>query len=396
MNDPHASLSLFEPRDVAQEERNSNFESPNVARRMSAKPPPRDYSELFGSGDNEVATPTPAAALRERSISPNKRNAIPIKRGAGKHFSTNRLFDENDEPDPRTKLRSPERVKTDARKYDHFEFGDGEDASKERKERHKSTHANQWDFEDFATPLKPTTGIRPNDQRHFGWSDDEADTASSPPKRPVVHQPRPDAKPHFEFTDEGTPTVQKPQAKTNALNKGLGLYDNHINSGSGDDHDSDTHAAAGPLTEAKSNINRKKDFDAHWEMRDKSPAATPTKENGAATAAAPPPKKTLPSQMQSHWATYDGSPEPQQQGKKPEAGKENTGTSTTTTNENAGPVATRNAAKVRKQTERSWGFGDDGDGDGGEEDAGLVDRQARAGAKKQTSAAGGEKSFWDF
>lgn len=399
MNDPHASLNLFEPRDATQQDRKPSVESPNVARRMSAKPPARDYTELFAGGEDDVATPTPSAEVRERSTSPSKRNAIPIKRGAGKHFSNNRLFDENDEPDPQTTIMSPERIKTNARRYDHFEFGDGEDAPTERKERPKSTHISQWDFEDFVTPQKPSARVRPNDERHFGWSDDEADAASSPPKRPVIHQPRRDAKPHFEFGDDGTPAVQKQQPKPHALNKGLGLYDNHI---TGNDDGTDAAATGagagapvassngGPLTEAKININagsRKKDFAPHWEMTDQSPAGTPKNENGPTAAAAVPPKKTLPSQMQSHWTLYDVSPE--QQSKTAVAGKENARAAT----ENTGAGATRNVGKVRKQTQRNWDFGDDGE----LEDAAPVDRRARDGVKnKQTSAAGGERSFWDF
>ena len=406
MNDPHATLSLFGPRDVTQEGPKPNFESPNVARRMSAKPPPRDYSELFGGGEEDKSIPTPAVTSRERSTSPSKRNAIPIKGGAGKHYSRNRLFDENDEPDPRVGIKSPERIKTDARKYNHFEFGDSEEVANDRKERPKSTHASQWDFEDFVTPSKPTASLRPNEQRHFGWSDDEAEDASaaSVPKRPVIHQPRPDSKAHFEFADESTPLAQKTQLKSNALNKGLGLYENHITA-----DDEDTNGAANarpktngtttaePLAETKSNYinagHRRKDFGAHWDMTDASPIANSTASSDAPAQPAlsrqsqsPPPaqqqKKTLPSQMQSHWALYDASPEstpaPAPQPKPADAGKEN--------------VNAR--GKTSKQTERSWDFGDEGtDAEGV---VAPIDRRARRGVGNKTNAAGVEKSFWDF
>ncbi|KAF2238065.1 hypothetical protein EV356DRAFT_479876 [Viridothelium virens] len=415
MNDPHASLSLFAPPEPDEEGPDSNIQSPSVARRMSAKPPLREYSELFGGEDEAVSTPTPAAALRERSASPSKRNAIPIKRGAGKNFTDNRLFDENDEPDPRTTIKSPERIKTDARKYNHFEFGDEEDTSSERKERPKSSHVSHWDFEDFVTPQKSQSQVRPNDQRHFGWSDDEGDTAPSVPKRPVIHQPRPDAKPHFEFCDEDTPVAQKTQAKTHALNKGLGLYDNHV-TGADDTPGTRTNTdsaaatsrngAGGPLTEAKSNINaggRRKDFAPHWKHTDSSPAGTPTNENGptttASAAAAPaapawngsePPKKTtkaLPTQMQSHWSHYDVSPE--QVAKKPQTQQQQLMEAKGKENERV-PEGARKPGRVMKQTERSWDFGDGGNG----EEAAPIDRRGRGASAAR--AAGGERNFWDF
>lgn len=47
MNDPHASLSLFENR---QPEEQGEFESHPIASRVpSAKPPPRNLGELFVS-----------------------------------------------------------------------------------------------------------------------------------------------------------------------------------------------------------------------------------------------------------------------------------------------------------------------------------------------------------
>ncbi|KAI9663645.1 MAG: hypothetical protein M1821_007135 [Bathelium mastoideum] len=411
MNDPHATLSLFEPRDINQEAPKANTESPNVARRMSAKPPARDLSELFASGEDDVATPTPAAATaaRERSISPSKRNAIPTKAGAGKHHSSNRLFDENDEPDPRTSLKSPEHIKTYAGRYNHFEFGDGEDAAvaTERKDRPKSTHASHWDFEDFVTPQKPGAHVRPNDQRHFGWSDDEADAenaaAVSVPKRPVVHQPRRDAKAHFEFGDDGTPLAQKPAPRTNAMNKGLGLYENHV---TGDEEEGNKAAksaeqngasAGGPLTEAKTTYinagHRRKDFAPHWEMTDTSPGPAQSQQQQEKDEGkkAEPRKKALPSQMQSHWTLYETSPEDPRATKltttttaEAEAGKENARAGS-----GAG-IEQKVGTKVGKQMQRSWDFGDDGD----TEDAAPIDRRARGG--KTTAAGGGEKSFWDF
>lgn len=78
-------------------------------------------------------------------------------------------------------------VKTNAKKYEHFEFDDGtgeatpraHDAAsasagaQARSQKHNKKHQSQWDFEDFVTPEKTRTKDLPNNQRHFGWSDDE-------------------------------------------------------------------------------------------------------------------------------------------------------------------------------------------------------------------------------
>ena len=81
MNDPHASLSLFENRKVS--DNDSYASQPIAARVQSAKPPPREYSELFvGEGSG---SPSP---------SPQK---IPTKSGGGKNYKASRLFEEDDE-----------------------------------------------------------------------------------------------------------------------------------------------------------------------------------------------------------------------------------------------------------------------------------------------------------
>jgi hypothetical protein len=67
-------------------------------------------------------------------------------------------------------------IKTSSKKYDHFEFGDGEneDTPKGREaERNVNTkHQSQWDFEDFVTPEKTKPKVNKN-QRSVEWSDDE-------------------------------------------------------------------------------------------------------------------------------------------------------------------------------------------------------------------------------
>lgn len=158
MNDPHASLSLFQPRDTNQEPSNST--QPTAPRAQSAKPPPREYSELFVGEDAASPSPTP--------------HKIPVKAGGGKNYKTSRLFEEETEED--RVAATPQGVKTNAKKYDHFDFGDGEDTPKIRdtaRSKTKGKSEANWAFEDFATPHKVQAKTQPQAVRHFGWSDDE-------------------------------------------------------------------------------------------------------------------------------------------------------------------------------------------------------------------------------
>jgi hypothetical protein len=161
MNDPHASLSLFQPRKV--DEGNASAAHPNVPRVASAKPPPREYSELFVGGDD---SPVPS-------------QKFPVKGGSNKHFKDNRLFDETEEDQAAaTPVKS---IKTNEKKYSHFEFGDGED-DKTPRGRETTRHTkptkstSNWNFEDFVTPEKTVSKTMPQAVRNFGWSDDEVST----------------------------------------------------------------------------------------------------------------------------------------------------------------------------------------------------------------------------
>lgn len=161
MNDPHASLSLFAPRKPDEE---STYTSQPIApRAQSAKPQPREYSELFAAADEGTPSPTP--------------QKIPAKAGSEKHYSPNRLFEDNDKD---AVGRTPTSVKTNSKKYDHFQFGDDEDTPKTREalrpskqSQNRSKNAAHWDFDDFATPDKTKPKMHPQAVRHFGWSDDE-------------------------------------------------------------------------------------------------------------------------------------------------------------------------------------------------------------------------------
>lgn len=161
--DPHASLALFAPRDP-NENSGSAYNGPTVAPRPSAKPAPRDYGDLF------VGEETSASS--HRSTSPAKIDGRAVKGGAGKYVSGNRLFDENDHDSHST----PVGKKTYQQKYDHFAFGNGEDAPKDsRPNSGKDNRKSQatFSFEDFATPPKVNEKNKPDFERHWGAGVDE-------------------------------------------------------------------------------------------------------------------------------------------------------------------------------------------------------------------------------
>ncbi|KAF2277519.1 uncharacterized protein EI97DRAFT_432383 [Westerdykella ornata] len=395
MNDPHASLNLFQPRDIENE--TSNFSQPSAQRAQSAKPRSRNLSELIAGED--PASPSPA----EGPVPNTER--IPTKAGGGKNYKPNRLFDEEAEP-----VATPLSVKTNAKKYSHFEFGEGEDArpvetplsvkTNAKKYNHfefghgdedeptprgrepprptRTKHMSQWDFEDFVTPEKTKPKVLREAVRHFGWSDDEEE--ASPVRRPVVHKPRPDANPHFEFKDEDTPEARREAAPSRGRlhNKGLGLYKDHVLHSTSDDEGDDAHQGdvkrpLGDVTTVVKNENRQKDFGSHWEMTDHSPALPKDSSNGNGTAKPiPADRKKVLSSLDSHWGLYDESPE-QHQRQKENAPKER------------GINISGNGMGGRKGTTSNWTLGDDG-----------VDEQQQAAQKKTHTRAAESKSFWDF
>ena len=157
--DPHASLALFNERDP-NENAGSSYDGPKLAPRASARPAARDMSELFVG--EETATTLGSTV---RSPSPHKDEGVTLKSGAGKHHTTNRIFEDDDE------IRSPERKKTYGQKYEHFTFGDGEDAPKENRPatgKAGKINPTSFSFEDFSTPLKVSLKARPDYERHWG------------------------------------------------------------------------------------------------------------------------------------------------------------------------------------------------------------------------------------
>jgi hypothetical protein len=370
--DPHARLFLSESQTVEEEE--TTHYANSIAPRVSKKPPSRDLNDILSPEKEDKY-----ASVRSQS---------PMKSGAGKNYRPNRLFEE--EANDPTPTASPEKpsVKTNPKKYNHFEFGDGEDAV-QRPTSSRAKHQSQWDFVDFVTPQKGPGKVRGQDARHFGWSDDEVGQGSrddvivddskhlqqetnliinlqdeeSPVRRPIVHKPRPDAKPHFEFADDGTPQAEKAQPKPNAVNKGLSLYKNHI-SGDGSD---DTPVAKKPLSNVNVN-NRGKDFGAHWEMRDEySPSVNKTQDNKNAIAED---RKKVISGMNPGWSMYDESSEQSKKENMPgERGIKTAG----------------NGMGGRKDAVRHWGFEDE------EKTEPQDSIRGRSQEQKQKTSG-----FWDF
>jgi hypothetical protein len=301
------------------------------------------------------------------------------------------LFEEIEEEKA---LKSPVGVKTNAKKYNHFEFGDGNDGQVTPKVREtvhstKSKHMSQWDFEDFVTPEKPGTKVLGQAVRHFGWSDDEVsphvhfEDEGSPVQRPVVHQARPDADTHFEFVDDGTPAADRKKnvsAKGRLHNAGLGLYKDHVlHSTSDDENESeapkgDNKRPLGNVTMAINNENRKKDFDSQWEMTDASPNPARTANsgdengNGNAKHILEDRKKALKG-LDPHWGLYENSPE--------QSKKENV-------NGGRGIKTSGDGMGGRKGAAEGWSIGNEGD-----DYQGL---RPKGGAKEPESKG----SFWDF
>lgn len=231
MKDPHSSLELFGPEKV---DAGSGRSQPNaIAPRVSAKPPQREMSELFAAGHEDYEPGRPRSPLKKE----NQPVIIPPKGAGGQKFQPSRLFSEDPDTD------SPALYKSNPAKYDHFDIGDApqqdhfqharaplsENAIPLRARTNK--HVSQWGFEDFVTPEKVRPKTRSQDQRHFGWSDDEGENAETPGKHPKVAAPRPSSEVHFEMKDDGVLSAKKRPtgpAKGSLSNKSLGLYQNNV------------------------------------------------------------------------------------------------------------------------------------------------------------------------
>ncbi|RDL38357.1 Uncharacterized protein BP5553_02697 [Venustampulla echinocandica] len=363
--DPHATLSLFAPR-----EKNGQDALPAVvAPRASAKPPPREYSELFVGGYTEDALPNRTkASAREPSESPPR--AIASKVGAGKNYSPSRIFDVDPEEESSAAVKNHSAAhlyRANPKKYQHFDFGDGSEEPEETPRQRplkavkSSKHGSQWGFDDFNTPAKvvPTKSLRTNDVRHWGNSDDEV--MDSPIKAKKVDKPRPTLEHNFEFVDDGTPEGDRRQTgrpRGAGQNTGLGLYKNNL-------YDDENGGAIGE--EAKQQVtianvkDRRKDFDPHFAMTDDSPSGTPL------------PGKNFAS----------GDKEPLAEAPDAESNKQKP----------QGINIAGDGMGGRMGTGRQWGFGDDSDG----EQTGGVNKPSKyKTGKTYGKGQGSGGDFWDF
>ena len=391
--DPHASIALFGPRATNQEPLRTAVISP----RASAKPPPRDYHDLFAGEDSPPLTDPSKPDSPQKENKPSA-NVIAPKGGAGKHYQPSRLFDDEIPPPgtPGASQQSPDRFKKPhPKKYDHFDFGDDSDTQVQQQQKHshtspvrpKSKHESQWGSEDFVTPDKVAPSkIRGQDVRHFGWSDDEGANVESPVKHPKVVQPRRDAQANFEFKDHGTPGGDQrppghPRGGQNRQN-GLGLYENNVY----DDESlpSSPEKKSAPLRTVTNIKDRKKDFDPHFSMADNSPSAKDNGSNG---------NRIMPDDGQKAIKTMDarGDTSDHPRGQPQQSTKENYSTGPNSSTMSTGIKTGGDGMGGKKGgPARSWGFGDDSDG----EVPGGVNRGKFFADKKQQAPK--EQNLWNF
>lgn len=178
--DPHRSLSLFSP----QEEDFERVRGPVVAPRGSAKPPPRNLGEILGADDDGKPL---AVGPTETFIAPKGCNGFPAQRTF--EIGSNE----------KTPMKKDRTVIMDPKKFQHFEFSD------------------------FTTPEKKTVVNRRDDERHFGWSDDEE--LPEPIRLPKKLVPRKDAETHFSFKNEDTPETRTIQPSRRGVDSHFEIAD---------------------------------------------------------------------------------------------------------------------------------------------------------------------------
>lgn len=307
IKDPHTSLDLFSPN-RPNEDLRSESPATAVAPRASARPPPREMSELFAAG-HEDYEPTPRG-------SPKKSvpfDAVAPKGAGAQKFGNVRVFEGDGEQEQKIYRTNPAR-------YDHFDIGDGDENDplqhKSSLNREKQSvpmrartdkHASNWDFIDFVTPAKVPLKLREQDKVNFDWNDDE-NAAPTPGKaarqqgrrendthfelkddgtpvnRQAVPKPRRDAEAHFAFNDEPTP-ARRIIGRTQAAQ---GLYRDVV-------HDDDQ-----PLATITNNAGRSKTFGSSWDASDDTPE--PTKDRPAS--------KQMKKGLEAHWG-FDAVDEPE-------------------------------------------------------------------------------------
>ena len=354
--DPHATLALFAPRD---EEQDPSLPTA-VARRASAKPPPRDYHDLFVGNESDASPVT-----REKVASPKKENMTPgpvaPKGGAGKNYQPSRLFetDKSQPGTPTTPVESSGKfIKPDPKKFSHFEFGDGDNKQQPMAARPKSKHQNNWDFADFVTPDKVPTKIRGQDVRHFGWSDDEP-VMDSPLKHPAVAKSRPDADTNFDFHDNGiSGTERHPnQSRGQASAQSYGVCQNNVFV--------ENDVPPGPEEKGRPLANlkdRRKNFDPQFSMTDKSPSQPVNINKQPITEA----RAKVVQQMGAQWEASDQSLVSHLTGKSEDMLNSTSGDKENILsgggNKHIGIKSSGDGMGGKRGAGLSWGFGDDSPG----------------------------------
>ncbi|KAH8593583.1 hypothetical protein B0O99DRAFT_662498 [Bisporella sp. PMI_857] len=291
--DPHASLSLFAPREKV----NAEALPAAVAPRASAKPPPRDYNELFVGNESDRSPSSPS-----RAFASPPQSVVAPKFGAGKNYAPSRLFDVEGDDEVGESPNKP----LNPKKYQHFTFADGSDPqdapiptpSKGAKGKHGTT----WDFEHFTTPAKPVPSkvLRPSNDRH--WGPNEDDITETPVVFKRVDKPRKDAQTHFEFQDDGTPEEQRRivgRPRGAGTNTGMGLYTNNLYD---DEESGHIRAEHKPSTNLANVKDRRKDFDPHFVLTDDSPIGKAGSHHVGET------RSKAVKMMDANWSAYDQSP----------------------------------------------------------------------------------------
>ncbi|KAI9677921.1 MAG: hypothetical protein M1829_002418 [Trizodia sp. TS-e1964] len=376
--DPHASLSLFAPRDPNQQ---SSYPTA-IAPRASAKPPPRDYHDLFVGNDSDNSAPPSAAKMKGRAFrdqgNPLKQepeNFIAPKGGAGKNFRPSRLFDEDDQdvvPSP-TKGNKANPTK---KGLDISNMLEEENEPLKPIRPRSSKHQSQWDFEDMVSAVENTKQDRIRGQvRHFALGDDEVQM-ESPVKNPKVDKPRRDAETHFQFQDDGTPDGERRligRPKGAAHNSGLGLYQNNM-------YDDAKEIPKEQAEEDSSSayVKNHRKFDSQFELRDDSPA-TNKKRSDTAT------HKEAVKMMNSQWEAYDVSPN--------ESRKDNARMDQSARRMNTGIKTAGDGMGGKSGAGRNWGIGDCSDGEDADGVNGTVFQKGIPG-KKQHAATSSD--IWNF
>ena len=416
--DPHSS-HLFAPRDEADDE--SSPRPAATGQRGSARPPPRDYGDLFAGEDNEpprpvspqkenrplpkaqTAKPPPrdyhdlfvghesdaSPASKEKLNSPLKNITSPIptapKGGAGKNFQPMRLFENgNSEASSTSQKHNP--LKPQSQRYGHFELGDrdeegqGEQQALPGKAKTKG-HQSQWDFEDFMTPEKVRTKARPNETRHFALNEDESVRDSPVKNASKVNQPRPDANAQFELQDDGAGAGERRpagQPKGNVHAHSMGLYQNNVLDEEAAGQNTEMGKKNHPLATVTNLQQRGKVFEHQFNIQDQPSSPAP---NNNDAKKVPENRNKVVKTMESQWEAADMSPAPAGERK----GKENFPTAAGA--KNIGIKSDGDGMGGKKGAERGWGFGDDSGG----EDA-MKKKKFLPGKAQH---AGGDRS-WNF